>query len=87
MAVKVRQIVKREIEIPDLGRKIKQAREASKRPLTELARDAGISRQYWYQLEEEAIIGGVAYETLQKIEEVLEIDFGVNFEKFEAGCN
>jgi transcriptional regulator with XRE-family HTH domain len=83
MAVKVRQIVKREIEIPELGRKIKQAREASNRPLTELARDAGVSRQYWYQLEAEAVLGGIAYETLRKIEEVLDIDFNVDFEKTE----
>ncbi len=57
----------------------KQAREASNRPVTQLAKEVGISRNYWYQLEAEAVLGGVAEETLRKIEEVLSVDLGVRF--------
>lgn len=80
MAVKVRRIVKIEIEIPDLGKRIKEAREADSRSVTKLAKAVGISRNYWYQLEAEAVLGGVAEDTIKKIEEVLNADFGINFD-------
>ena len=80
MPVKVRRIIKKEVDVPGLGEKIKQAREASSRSLTELSKRVGISRNYWYQLESEAVLGGVAEDTLRKIETVLEIDFGVRFD-------
>lgn len=80
MAVKVRRIVKQEVDVPDLGNRIKQAREASNRPVTQLAKEAGISRNYWYQLEAESVLSGVAEETLRKIEEVLGINLGVQFD-------
>ncbi|BAY20110.1 XRE family transcriptional regulator (plasmid) [Anabaenopsis circularis NIES-21] len=80
MPVKVRRIIKLEIDIPGLGERIKQAREASGRPVTQLAKEAGISRNYWYQLEAEAVLGGMAEETLRKIEEVLGVDLGVQFD-------
>ena len=79
MAVKVRRIIKLEVDIPGLGERIKQARETSGRPVTQLAKEVGISRNYWYQLEAEAVLGGMAEETLRKIEEVLGIDLGVKF--------
>jgi hypothetical protein len=34
---------------------------------------------YWYQLEAEAVLGGVAEDTIKKIEEVLGVDLGVCF--------
>jgi transcriptional regulator with XRE-family HTH domain len=80
MPVKVRRIIKLEIDIPGLGERIKQAREASGRPVTKLAKEVGISRNYWYQLEAEAVLGGMAEETLRKIEEVLGVDLGVQFD-------
>lgn len=80
MTVKVRRIVKQEVDVPGLGDRIKKAREASDRPVTKLASAAGISRNYWYQLEAEAVLGGVAEETLRKVEEVLGVDFGVKFD-------
>lgn len=80
MAVKVRRIVKQEIDIPGLGARLKKAREASERPVTELAKSVGISRNYWYQLEAEAVLGGVAEETLRKIEQVLNVNFGACFD-------
>ena len=79
--MKVRRIVKLEIEIPDLGEQIKQAREADPRSVTKLAKTVGISRNYWYQLEAEAVLGGVAEDTIRKIEAVLNTDFGINFDK------
>jgi transcriptional regulator with XRE-family HTH domain len=77
--VKVRRIIKLEIDIPGLGHRIKQARETTNRPVTQLAKEAGISRNYWYQLEAEAVLGGVAEDTIKKIEEVLGVDLGVSF--------
>lgn len=79
--MKVRRIVKQEIDVPSLGEQLKAARIKSGRPITQLAKDAGISRHYWYQLEAEAVLGGVAEDTLRKIEQVLGIDFGVKFEE------
>jgi len=79
MAVRVRRIIKQEIDIPGLGEQIKQARETDERSVTTLAKLVGISRNYWYQLEAEAVLGGVAEDTLRKIEEVLGVDFGVTF--------
>ena len=80
MPVKVRRIVKQEIDIPGLGAKIKQARESTGRSLTSLAKEVGISRHYWYQLESEEVMGGgIAEDTLRKIEAVLGVDFGVQF--------
>jgi transcriptional regulator with XRE-family HTH domain len=79
MSVKVNRIVKQEIDVPELGKKIKEAREASRRSVTSLAKEVGISRNYWYQLEAEAVLSGVAEDTLRKIEKVLGVDFGVRF--------
>lgn len=79
MTVKVRRIIKLEVDVPGLGDRIKQAREARGRPVTQMAKEVGISRNYWYQLEAEAVLGGVAEETLRKIEEVLGVDLGVQF--------
>ena len=80
MTVKVRRIIKLEVDVPGLGDRIKQAREARGRPVTQMAKEVGISRNYWYQLEAEAVLGGVAEETLRKIEEVLGVDLGVQFD-------
>ncbi|MGF2036881.1 MAG: helix-turn-helix domain-containing protein [Nostoc sp. CmiVER01] len=80
MTVKVRRIIKLEVDVPGLGDRIKQAREARGRPVTQMAKEVGISRNYWYQLEAEAVLGGVAEETLRKIEEMLGVDLGVQFD-------
>ncbi len=80
MAVKIRRTVKYEVEVPGLGEKIKQARDKSDKSLVKLAKEAGVSRYYWYKIESENIDGGVSEETLRKIEEVLGVDFGITFE-------
>ena len=79
--MKIRRIVKQEVDLPGFGERLKEARLKSDRPVTQLAAAAGISRNYWYQLEAEAVLGGVALDTLRKIEEVLGVDFGVSFDE------
>jgi transcriptional regulator with XRE-family HTH domain len=80
MSVKVRRIVKKEVDAPDLGARIKKARENSGKAVTKLAKEVGVSRHYWYQLEAEAVLGGMSEETLRKVESVLGVDFGVQFD-------
>lgn len=80
MAVKVRRIIKQEVDVPGLGDRIKQARESANRPVTQLAKEAGISRNYWYQLEAESVLSGLSEDTLRKIEEVLGVNLGVKFD-------
>ena len=77
--VKVRKIIKKEIEIQDLPKLIAQAQKDSGRSISEVCRSLEMSSTYWYRLingREEAI----ALETLIKIEELLGVNFGVNFE-------
>lgn len=80
MPVRVRRIVKQEVDVPGLGEQIKQAREKDGRSLAAIAREVGVSRNYWYQLEAEAVLGGMAEDTLRKIEAVLGVTFGVEFD-------
>ena len=79
--MKVRRVVKQEIDIPGLGERLRQARLQSKRSVASLATAAGISRHYWYQLEGEAVLSGVTIETLRNIEQALGADLGVDFNK------
>lgn len=81
MTMKVRRIVKQEVDINNLGDRIKEARLKSDRSLSQLAASVGISRNYWYQLEAEAVLGGVAEDTLRKIEQALGVDLGVRFDE------
>lgn len=81
MPVRVRRIIKQEVDAPGLGEQIKKARESDPRSVTKLSKLVGISRNYWYQLEAEAVLGGIAEDTLRKIEEVLGVNFGVSFEE------
>lgn len=81
MAVKVRRIVKQEVDVPGLGERLRQARLKDKRSVEKLATAAGISRNYWYQLEAEAVLGGVKEDTLRNIEQVLGVDLGVDFDE------
>lgn len=63
-----------------LGDRIKQAREKSDRGVSSLAKEVGISRNYWYQLESESVLSGIKEETLRKIETTLGVDLGVSFD-------
>ncbi|MBD1918885.1 helix-turn-helix transcriptional regulator [Phormidium sp. FACHB-322] len=69
--------ITQDIDAPGLGAKIKAAREADPRPVGELAKLAGISRGYWYDLEAENVRASVPVATVKAIEVVLGVDFGV----------
>lgn len=79
--MKVKRVEVTEVDVPGLGDRIKQAREFSGKTISALCREAGISRNYWYQLESETIHGSLTKETLDKIEQVL----GVSFDVFGEG--
>lgn len=71
----------RDVEIPDLGARIKAAREADPRPVGELAKLAGISRGYWYDLEAEKFRTAVPLATIKGVADVLGIDLGIKNEQ------
>jgi transcriptional regulator with XRE-family HTH domain len=66
-----------ELEVPDLGKRIREARKADGRSVTEIAAAAGMSVQNWYRIEDER--QSLPEDTLRLIEKVLNIDFGVKF--------
>lgn len=69
-----------EVEVPDLGDRIKKAREKAKatngRSLTQLAAMAGMTTANWYRIEGEKF-NSLPFETLKRIESALDTDFGV----------
>lgn len=77
----VKRIVEHEVYIPDLGLKIQLARKAINKPLTVLCKEADVSRNYWYQLESGKIPGTVSEQTLRRIEKVLGVNLGVDFDE------
>jgi transcriptional regulator with XRE-family HTH domain len=77
--VRVKKTIELERDFPGLGDRIRKAREGDKRPLTQICKEAGVSRSYWYHLENEEILGCVTEETIRKIEGVFNISLGVNF--------
>jgi transcriptional regulator with XRE-family HTH domain len=74
--MKVRRTI--DIEIPGLGKRIRQAREADKRSLAEICRQIPMTTMNWYKIESEET-KALPIETLQRIEEVLKVDFSINF--------
>lgn len=68
------------IDFPNLGQRIKEAREKDERSLVQICKECNISRAYWYQLESEDMRSAVTEEIIRKIEAVLKIDLGVYFE-------
>lgn len=87
--VKVRRVVEQEVDIPDLGGRLRDARievQAMKGvSLTKVCKAAQISRNYWYQIEAENIQGALMEDTLRRIEFALSealgrtVDLGVRF--------
>ncbi len=75
--MKVRRVT--EIEIPGLGEKIKRVREKDPRSLVEICQLVGMTTSNWYRIEKE-ITKFLPIETLKKIEEVLKVDLGVEFD-------
>lgn len=79
-SVQVKRVVEVVQDFPDLGKRIKQAREMDERSLSQICRDCGISRAYWYQLEGEDLRAPATEEIIRKIEQGLNVDLGVKFE-------
>ncbi|MBD2771170.1 helix-turn-helix transcriptional regulator [Iningainema sp. BLCCT55] len=69
-----------DVAVEGLGAKIRQVRKADGRSVEVLAGKAGISRAYWHDIEAERIRDALPEETFRKIEEVLGVDFGINFD-------
>ena len=78
--MKVRKTI--DINVPNLGGKIKEARERDSRSLSEICRQMEMSNMNWYKIESEET-KALPIETLRRIEEVLGVDFGV---KFDENC-
>ncbi len=67
------------LEVKDLGQKVHEARVADSRSLLSICRESGISPNHWYRIER-GQINTLPIETLQKIESVLGVDFGITFD-------
>lgn len=77
--VQVKRVKETIIDFPGLGERIRQARENDDRSLSQICRESGISRSYWYQLEAEDLRSSATEEIIRKIEQTLNIDLGVKF--------
>ena len=66
-----------EIDVPNLGERIKGARKSDSRSVTQIAGAAGMSVQNWYRIENERQT--LPENVLRLIESVLGVDFGVKF--------
>jgi transcriptional regulator with XRE-family HTH domain len=78
--VKVKRVVEQVADFPGLGSRIKAARESDPRSVSAICRDAGISRQYWYQLEREDLRAPATEEIIRRIEGVLGVSLEVSFD-------
>ncbi|MFN6537940.1 MAG: helix-turn-helix domain-containing protein [Nostoc sp. EkiNYC01] len=78
-AVQVKRIVEVVQNFPELGKRIKESRERDERSLSQICRECGISRSYWYQLEAEDLRAPATEEIIRKIEQALNVDLGVRF--------
>lgn len=78
--VQVKRVVETVKEFNGLGQQIKDARERDDRSLSQICRDCGVSRSYWYQLENEDLRSPVSEDMIRKIENVLNISLNVNFD-------
>lgn len=78
--MRIRQI--REVDVPGLGDRIKQARLAiaATKSLEQICDEVGVSRTYWYDIEKETLKGTLSLENLTKIEKALGVSFGVQFD-------
>ena len=82
--LKIKRIQETVKEFPNLGKKIKEAREKARiqdgKSLSSICKEADISRSYWYQLESEDLRSPATEDIIRKIEKTLNVDFGVNFD-------
>jgi transcriptional regulator with XRE-family HTH domain len=66
-----------ELDVPNLGERIKDARKSDSRSVTQIAGAAGMSVQNWYRIENERQT--LPENVLRMIESVLGVDLGVKF--------
>jgi transcriptional regulator with XRE-family HTH domain len=76
----VREIVKREVEVPGLGRRIKAAQVASGLSVEKVIRGVDISRTYWNKMVSDQDGMSISLEMLKRLEEFLKVDFEVKFD-------
>lgn len=78
-AVKMRVREIREINVDGLNDRIRQSRLAiaHQKSLEKICGEVGVSKTYWYSLEQNRINGALSIENLRKIEQSLGVDFGV----------
>lgn len=67
-------------EFPGLGERIKKIREGDRRTLTQICKEAEISRSYWHQIENEDLRAPATEEIMRKIETALGVDLGISFD-------
>lgn len=72
----------RSIEVEGLGQEIKNARLKDHRPLTQICSLAEMTTANWYRIEAEKN-ESLPEDTLRKIEEILGVDFGIQFEELK----
>ena len=83
--------VRKDIDFPGLGLRIKEAREKlqddhpEKLSVTKIAANAGMTSANWYKIENEET-KVLPLETLRQIEKVLGVDFGISFDTPDAGA-
>ena len=72
-----------EAQFEGLGKRIREARKKlrGKKTIEQLCEEVGVSKTYWYDIENECLRGSLSIDNLRKIEEVLGVDLGVNFKK------
>jgi transcriptional regulator with XRE-family HTH domain len=75
----VREIVKREIEVPGLGERIKQAQKDSGLSVEKVIRGLDISRTYWNKMVADKDMT-ISIDLVRRIEGFFKADFGVNFD-------
>ena len=82
MIEKVKVVRTLEIEVPNLGKRIKEARNKIKeekgKTITDLASASGMSAQNWYRIENERQT--LPEETLRLMEAALECRFEISFD-------
>ncbi len=66
------------VQVPGLAEKIKAARLHDSRSITRICAEVGMTTSNWYRIESGK--QSIPLETLQKIESVLGVDFGVTFD-------
>lgn len=77
--VQVKRVIEVVREFPELGKRIREARERDERSLSRICRECGVSRSYWYQLESGDLRSPATEEIIRKIEKALTVDLGVSF--------